>query len=332
MLKGLVTFISGLLIIIMLGAGGFMWLVAQPGPLPAAKSIIVAKGSSVSSIARELQEQGVISSSLLFRILARVQAINPKAGEYEFVAELPLTMVIKLLAEGRTITRQLTVPEGLTVVQILNLLNNNPALSGEISEIPAEGSLMPETYNFSYGDDRRELLQRMQKAKADLVAELWPKRVADLPIANLEEALVLASIVEKETGISAERARVAGVFINRLRIKMPLQADPTVLYAVTGGTGELNRPLYRPDLEIDSPYNTYRNQGLPPGPIANSGRAAIEAVLNPEVHEYFYFVADGTGGHAFAKTLEEHNDNVVKWRAIRDAKPAPAAPPTTPAP
>jgi UPF0755 protein len=209
-----------------------------------------------------------------------------------------------------------TIAEGLTVMEIITLLQGETALTGALSALPAEGSLLSETYYYTYGMTRQMIVERMQKAMQETLSSLWNGRVADGILRTPEEVAVLASIVEKETGLAAERPRVAGVFINRLRQGMPLQSDPTVIYAVTEGKMKLERPLSLADLKTPSPYNTYLVKGLPPFPIANVGKAALEAVLHPEAHDYIYFVADGTGGHAFAKTLAEHNNNVAKWRRI----------------
>jgi UPF0755 protein len=224
--------------------------------------------------------------------------------------------VLSLLREGRTVVRHLTIPEGLTTVEILALLDDAPGLSGDRSP-PAEGTLLPETYNYSWGDSRAGMMARMQKAMAETLAKLWASRAAGLPLATPEAAVTLASLVEKETALAAERPRVAGVFVNRLRLGMRLQSDPTVVYALTAGKGPLGRELTRADLEVPSPYNTYRIDGLPPGPIANPGRAAIAAALQPLASRELYFVADGSGGHAFASTLEEHNRNVTRWRKLQ---------------
>jgi UPF0755 protein len=261
----------------------------------------------------------VVGDRRLFRLfaLASDRARALKAGEYEFPPRASYAEVLAQLGAGRTLTRFLTVPEGLTAVEVAALVNAAAAMQGAPSASPPEGSLLPETYDYRWGDNRAAMLQRMQAAMQATLAELWPRRAADVPLASPQEALILASIVEKETGIAAERRRVAGVFANRLRLGMPLQADPTVVYALTGGQAPLGRALTRADWQVDSPYNTYRIRGLPPGPIANPGRAAIEAALNPEPHDYLYFVADGSGGHAFARSLAEHNRNVARWRAVR---------------
>jgi UPF0755 protein len=222
-----------------------------------------------------------------------------------------------VLRAGKPFTRRLTLPEGLTSAEAVVLINGAEALDGDAGETPVEGSLLPETYHYVRGDLRTELVRRMQRSLDETIDELWPRRAEDLPLADKREAIILASIVEKETGIPEERPRVASVFVNRLRAGMRLQSDPTVAYGISGGSGPLGRALTRQDLQTPSPYNTYLNDGLPPGPISNPGRAAIEAVLNPADTKFLYFVASGNGGHAFAKTLEEHNRNVEQWRKLR---------------
>jgi UPF0755 protein len=221
------------------------------------------------------------------------------------------------IASVRTVVYRLTVPEGETTKAVLDLLEANSLLSGPMPASLAEGELLPETYHFSRNASREEVAERMRKSITDLLGELWPKRAEGLPLATPEEAVILASIVEKETGVPEERPLIAGVFINRLLKRMRLQSDPTVTYGITLGQAPLGRALTRRDLNDPTPYNTYQIDGLPPGPIANPGRKALEAVLNPSATDYLYFVADGTGGHAFAKTLREHQNNVNKWRKIR---------------
>jgi UPF0755 protein len=237
--------------------------------------------------------------------------------------------VIAMLAKGETVARRLTVAEGLTVSEIFQLLQSTDGLAGELPPPPAEGSLLPETYFYAFGDSRVGLVRRMEDAMRQTLDELWPQRAEDLPLRTRREALILASIVDKETGVADERDRVAAVFINRLRRGMRLQADPTVIYGLTEGNGALGRELNRQDWEHDSAYNTYQIDGLPPGPIGNPGRASIEAVLRPAPVDYLYFVADGTGGHVFARTLAEHNRNVAQWRKIKNGE---RPPPVTPAP
>ncbi len=306
----LATFITGPL---------FLLSFIAESPSTAPQTVLIPRGSTVQDIGAILDKQRLLIHPFLFRISARMMAKDHlKAGEYEFPAGINVLDLTRMLMEGRTVPRQITVAEGLTVKEILEALNSEPTLTGVIESELEEGSLLPETYNFSYGDSRSTILSRMQKDQARLLASLWDTREQGIPLSTPREALVLASIVEKETGIKAsERAKVAGVFINRLRLGMPLQSDPTVIYAHTMGKRDLGHALLRKELEIDSPYNTYRRTGLPPTPICNPGRAALEATLHPEKHDYLYFVADGTGGHAFAKTLIEHNDNVARWQSLK---------------
>ena len=222
--------------------------------------------------------------------------------------------ILRILTAGETLIHKLTVPEGLTGSAVMDLIVSTTALSGEVKTVPTEGSLLPETYHFSRGQNRNDLIARMETAMQATLQDLWGKRRADLPYNSPSEALVMASIIERETGLESERARVAAVFVNRLRLEMPLQSDPTVLYSLTKGSGHLGRPLTRSDLKNVSRYNTYLHTGLPPGAIANPGRSSIIAALNPEDSDELYFVADGHGGHRFARTLSEHNRNVATFR------------------
>jgi len=224
--------------------------------------------------------------------------------------------VLDTLIEGDAILYSVTIPEGWTSLQTVERLRATDELTGELTEIPPEGSLMPDTYRFARNTSRSDIIARMRTAQEEFLNKVWPTRDADLPIETKEEALILASIVEKETGLADERSKVAGVFINRLRKGMRLQSDPTIIYGLVGGRASLGRPIYRSEIVKETPYNTYVIKGLPPTPIANPGRAAIEAVLRPQETDAIYFVADGTGGHAFATTLAEHNRNVAQWRKI----------------
>ena len=291
----------------------------QPGPLGAETTVRISRGASLDAIAKSLEGAGVVDDAFGFKLGVRVvgAARDLRAGEYAFPAEVSMRGALDILARGETVAHGLTVAEGLTSTEIVALVAAADGMSGEPGPIPPEGALLPETYHYAWEDSRAELVARMQQAQAEAIAELWPKRAEGLPIQTPEEAVILASIVEKETGVADERPLVASVFINRLKRRMRLQSDPTVVYALTNGQGPLGRALTTRDLAVDNPYNTYARGGLPPGPIANPGRAALEAVLNPADTKLLYFVADGTGGHAFAKSLVEHNRNVAKWRKIQ---------------
>ena len=239
-----------------------------------------------------------------------------KAGEYQFKAHASLRDVVATIVEGHVVAHQLTVPEGLTSEQIVARLLDDDVLTGNIKEIPREGSLLPDTYNFNRGVTREQMIQRMQQAQQRMLKEVWDRHSPDLPIKTPEQLVVLASLVEKETGKPEERTRVAAVFVNRLKQKMRLQSDPTIIYGLVGGKGTLGRPIMRSEIDQPTPYNTYQIDGLPPGPIANPGRASLEAAANPARTRELYFVADGTGGHAFAETYEQHQKNVARLRAM----------------
>lgn len=286
-----------------------------PGPLGEARVVIIERGEGPRAITTRLDDQGVIDDPLLFLVALRLTDRGHllQAGEYRFEPRQSAAAVIDQLAAGRTVVHRLTVPEGLTSFEISSLLDGTETLAGE-APVATEGTLLPETYHFRRGAGREEMVERMREAMRTTLGKLWPGRAEGLPFETPEEALVLASIVEKETGVAAERPLVAAVFINRLKLGMRLQSDPTVIYALTEGREPLGRELSRTDLEIDSPFNTYRHTGLPPTPIANPGRASIAAVLSPAETDDLYFVADGSGGHAFATTLDEHNRNVRRWR------------------
>ncbi len=316
----ILSFLLGLV-----GAGIFAWGYGQyvkPGPAQAESTVIIPRGRGVEGIANALVGAGIIGDALIFRLGVRLSGTDKtlKAGEYFFPARISPQEAAAILMGGKTVIRRLTFAEGLTTRQVLEQLLATDGLEGDVIAVYGEGELLPETYHFSFGDRREDLAERMAASMTRTLARLWAVRVPDLPFASPEQALVLASIVEKETAIAAERPRIAGVFINRLRKKMRLQSDPTVAYGLTGGAGKLGRPLNRADLQRQTPYNTYMIDGLPPGPIANPGTAAIAAVLNPEKTPDFYFVANGSGGHVFARTLKEHNRNVAKWRKIRDSQ------------
>jgi len=247
----------------------------------------------------------------------RKDAGSLRAGEFAFPAHVSPVEAAEILKAGKTVVRKVTFPEGLTSFEIVDILNRTEGLTGDVALIPGDGALLPETYHFSYGDSREGLIERMSLKMQEALETLWVERDEDLPLKRMDDAVVLASIVEKETGLHAERPLVAAIFINRLRKGMRLQSDPTVVYALTEGKGELDRALTRQDWKIESPYNTYRINGLPPGPIANPGLASLQAVFHPAKTKDLYFVADGTGGHVFAETLKEHNRNVAQWRRIK---------------
>ena len=316
------VFASLLSTLVIVLAIAFLWFQAaleRHGPLEARATLVIPEGTSAAGIAETLRAGNIIASATLFRLhaLLRGDAHLLKAGEYAFEPGEPLGSVIAKLVSGDTVVHTLTLPEGLSSAAALAIIEAHPALEGPVAAMPREGSLLPETYHFARGTTRKELVALMMQAMDAAVAELWAGRSGELPLNSPEEAVILASIVEKETGMADERRHVAGVLVNRLRRGMRLQSDPTVIYALTKGVEPLGRNLLRSDWQLDDPYNTYRHKGLPPGPIANPGREAIAAVLDPLDTPDLYFVADGSGGHAFAATLEEHNRNVARWRRHR---------------
>jgi UPF0755 protein len=289
-----------------------------PGPLSASKIYEIEKGKDRADIAVALQDQGIIADARIFSAVAAVQNVRGarlKAGEYEFPAGATMQDVLALITSGKFVTYKVTIPEGWTSQMVVARLEEQKELDGPISAVPAEGAIKPDTYVFKRGLTRDKMIEDMKAANTKMVDELWAARPAETVLKSKDEFITLASIVEKETGIAEERPQVASVFINRLKQGMKLQSDPTIIYGIVGGKGRLERPLTKADIEAATPYNTYQIPALPPGPIANPGRAALEAVLNPDKTPYLYFVANGTGGHAFASTLDEHNANVKKWRA-----------------
>lgn len=291
----------------------------QPGPLNYPTVFVVARGEGVGAVAKRLERDGIISDRWTFRIAALYFRVSRKikAGEYNIKASASLRDVLDTLVEGKSILSSISIPEGLTSYQIVERLKANPELVGDIAEIPQEGSLLPDTYRFAKGTSREELIRRMQGEQKKFLKGLWASRSPDLQSRKPEEIINIAAIVEKESARAEERPRVAAVYWNRLKKGMPLQADPTIIYGVSEGRGSLGRGILKTELRDGSnPYNTYRNRGLPPTPIANPGRAAIEAALNPAKTTDLFFVADGTGGHTFAESYRDHRQNVAKWRQI----------------
>lgn len=308
----LLLFFSGLL-----AAAATVIALVAPGPATEKKIVIIPAQLGLRGIGSALMEQGLIYHPLQFTLPAKLlEADNLKPGEYEFRPQMSVLDILAQLRAGKTIIHKITLPEGLTNGDIARLLEAEPLLTEPVGALPPEGGLFPATYHFSYGDKRAQIITQMSKLAQSTLQELWEKRAADLPLQTPQQALILASMVEKETGEADERARIAGVFYNRLRLGMKLQSDPTVIYALTLGKTPFKRSLTSADLAFVSPYNTYVTAGLPPAPIANPGRAALQAVLHPEKHDFLYFVADGSGGHAFAKTLDAHNRNVAAWRKL----------------
>jgi UPF0755 protein len=288
------------------------------GPLAADRIVNIPRGSGMRDIADILSRGGVIDQPWLFigGVLVLKAREDLKAGEYEFRAHSSMRDVVATIVEGKVVAHQVSIPEGLSSAQIVARLLQDDVLAGDVKEIPREGSLLPDTYNFARGVTREQMVQRMQQAEQRLVREIWDHRAPDLPVKTPEQLVVLASLVEKETGKPEERTRVAAVFVNRLKQKMKLQSDPTIIYGLVGGKGTLGRPIMKSEIEQPTPYNTYVIDGLPPGPIANPGRAALEAAANPARTRELYFVADGSGGHVFAETYEQHQKNVARLRSI----------------
>ena len=314
-MKKAIALILLLLLFLLSVAGFFCYELKQPNDLQQETSFVVEKGTSVRLIASGLERAKIINSPLIFRLVCRALGVDKKlrAGEYLFAPKSNMLEIADKLLSGDVFYRKITFPEGLTSAQIREIIENEENLSGDITADMPEGSILPETYTFSKGDTRNSIVLQAQKAMEKFLDELWQRSDVDFCI-DKNQLLVLASIIEKETGLPEERFDVAAVFVNRLKKGMMLQTDPTVIYAITKGEKDLGRPLLKKDLEIDSPYNTYRNYGLPPAPICNPGKAAIEAAVNPSEADYLYFVASGHGGHRFAKSLAQHNQNVVEYR------------------
>lgn len=317
-----------LLVLVALIAGfGFLWgpswysqELNRIGPATQTQTVRVMQGEAATTVLERLKDLQIIHNDFVARVSLRMNPASIKAGEYEIPAGASLQSVLTILREGKSKRYSVTIPEGLTVLQIIERLNQEPLLTGEVTRLPAEGSLMPNTYFIQRGDSRQGMIERMEKALLEVFWPIWEAREPDLPFSRPEELLTLASIVEKETALASERPKVASVYINRLRSGMRLDADPTLEYFESNGYGELGYGLRQSQIDRDHAYNTRRNKGLPPGPIANVGKEALIAVTRPAKTDYLFFVADGSGGHAFAKTLAEHNQNVRKWREIERSR------------
>lgn len=325
------NFVMTVLVFLTIALGGAIYYglstFSEKGPTTVNSNFIVKPGWGVGDISRGLEASGLISDARVFQYVTKSYLRNRtlKAGEYEIKAGASMKEIVELMESGKSILYSVTLPEGLTVQQIFDRLRADPVLDGDLpAKMPDEGTLRPDTYKFTRGAKRSEIVAQMKAAQTKLVDDLWAKRSPDLFIKTKEQFVTLASIVEKETGKPDERTLVASVFLNRLEKKMRLQSDPTVIYGIFGGEGKpSDRPIYQSDLRKLTPYNTYVIDGLPPGPICNPGRAALEAVANPSKTNDLYFVADGTGGHVFAATLEEHNANVRKWRQVEEQQTNP---------
>jgi UPF0755 protein len=341
-----------LVLIAMIGAGVVYYygrqLIDAPGPLQDDKVVNIPARAGMADIADVLQREGVIDANrwaFIGAVFAMKARSDLKPGEYNFQKSASLRGVIATMVEGKVVQHSVTVPEGLTSEQILARLTDNDIFSGSVREIPREGTLLPETYKFPRGTTREQVIQRMQQAQKRVVADVWEHRAQDAPVKSSEQLITLASIIEKETGKADERSRVAAVFANRLRQRIKLQSDPTIIYGLVGGKGTLGRPIKRSEISQPSPYNTYVIEGLPPGPISNPGRASLEAAANPARTRDLFFVADGTGGHAFTETYDQHQKNVARLRTMEkqiqndtvepstdDPPPAAAAAPSTDTP
>jgi UPF0755 protein len=312
-----------LVLFLMLGAGAFYHygkqILEAPGPLPDERTVNIPVRAGKRDIADVLTKEGVIDVNpwvFIASVFALKASSDLKPGEYAFQKNASLRDVIGTMVEGKVVQHPVTIPEGLTSEQIVARLSENDIFSGGVKEIPREGTLLPETYKFPRSTTRDQAIQRMQQAQKRAVAEIWQHRSADLPIKTPEQLVTLASIVEKETAKPDERSRVAAVFVNRLKQKIKLQSDPTIIYGLVGGKGTLGRPIKRSEINQPSPYNTYVIEGLPPGPISNPGRASLEAAANPARTRDLYFVADGSGGHAFTETYDQHQKNVARLRGM----------------
>lgn len=326
------NFVMSTIVLVALAGFGAVWfgkhLFEGAGPLTTADTVLIRPNTGVTEIAEQLERRNMISDARVFRLGLRAHGNDARlrAGEYAVPAQASMRDIMDLLVSGRSILHSVTIPEGFTVTQALRRIEAMEELTGDMpDEVPPEGALAADTIRFTRGMQRREVIARLTADQTALVESIWARRVADLPVNDINEFVTLASIVEKETGRGDERSRVAGVFINRLNSGMRLQSDPTIIYGIFGGDGKpADRPIYRSDIDTPTEYNTYTINGLPPGPIAIPGRASLEAVANPSKTNDLYFVADGTGGHAFARTLDEHNANVARWRQIERQRAAAA--------
>ena len=320
-------FFGFLLLLALLAGGAFyaeQWNFFRPGPAAQEKIVLIEPGEHLASISQKLASAGAVENPVLFQIGVRIRAQGAKlrAGEYAIPAHASMADVMGILALGKSIQHKLTAAEGLTSQMIYDIVKADLVLTGDAGAAPSEGTLLPETYLFTRGTTRAQMLARMEKAQAELIAKLWPARAGDLPFTTVHDAIVLASIVEKETAIPEERRHIAAVFENRLRIGMRLQSDPTIIYGITKGY-PLGRGIRESELNGATPYNTYVISGLPPTPICNPGKDAIAAVLDPEISKDLYFVADGSGGHVFSASIGEHAKNVAKWRKLEKASAPP---------
>src|SRR5437016_249879 len=329
-----------ILIILMIGTGTVYYygrqMLETPGPLREDKIVNIPSRAGKRDIADVLLREGVINVNpwaFIGGVFALKASSDLKPGEYSFQKNASLRDVIATIVEGKVVQHAVTIPEGLTSEQIVARLTDNDIFSGAVREMPREGTLLPETYKFPRGTTREQVIQRMQQTQKRVLAEIWERRNPDVLVKSPEQLITLASIIEKETGRADERSRVAAVFTNRLRQRIKLQSDPTIIYGLVGGKGTLCRPIKRSEITQPSPYNTYVIEGLPPGPIANPGRASLEAAASPARTKELYFVADGTGGHAFAENLEQHQRNVARLRQWEQQQRDPSGAPTaTPAP
>jgi UPF0755 protein len=334
--NGFLDVLNGLLSLIVIGmivVGGVLVYGASQfygdGPLGEGTVFRVEQGSSLGSIAERLENQGLIGNRFIFQVGGRAldKQASIKAGDFNIPPGASMADILTEITEGRPIRYAVTIPEGYTSWEVVQRINDDSNLTGSISNLPAEGSILPGSYDYVPGDSRESVLARMQTAMTTAVAEIWERRQSDLPLSSPEELVILASIVEKETGLATERPQVAAVFVNRLKVPMRLQSDPTIIYGITRGQSTLGRGLRRSEIEAATPYNTYQIDGLPPTPIANPGRESLEAVANPDDHAYLYFVAAGpvpSDGHVFAESYSDHQRNVARWREI-EAQAAAAA-------